>query len=218
MNQEFSLKDPVSSITHYIAFAAAVLSTPALLIHAAMKASPAKTLIGLSVFMISMILLYGASGTYHALKVSQNKELILKKLDHFMIFVLIAGSYTPICLSLLEKGSGIPMLAGVWGFALAGMIVKFFWINCPKWFSSVLYIAMGWLCIFVFPQLLNILERPAFLWLLSGGLLYTAGGIIYALKPRLLKNCRNWGPHEVFHLFVMAGSFCHFIFMFFYIC
>ncbi|MCF0151427.1 MAG: hemolysin III family protein [Firmicutes bacterium] len=216
-NSVFILKDPVSSITHYIAFAAAILLTPALLIHASGKNCDNTALIGLSIFILSMILLYGASGTYHALNLKGWKAKLLKRLDHLMIFVLIAGSYTPICLSLLPRKSGFPLLISVWAFALVGMLVKFFWINCPKWFSSLIYIAMGWLCVFVFPQLWRTLSGPAFGWLLTGGILYTVGGIIYALKPRLLKNAKYWGPHEVFHVFVMMGSACHFVFMFLYI-
>ena len=95
------------------------------------------------------------------------------------------------------------------------MTVKAFWITCPKWFSSVIYIAMGWICLAVFGQLWTLLPRPAFLWLLAGGLIYTAGGVIYALKlPLFNSKHKYFGSHEIFHLFVMAGSFCHFIVMY----
>ena len=99
-----------------------------------------------------------------------------------MIFVLIAGSYTPICLVVLGGKLGYTLLAVVWGVAIFGMTIKAVWITCPKWFSSVVYIAMGWICLAVFGQLWDTLPRAAFLWLLAGGLIYTAGGIIYALK------------------------------------
>ena len=101
---------------------------------------------------------------------------------------------------------------------LAGIIIKMVWIYCPKWFSSVLYIAMGWLCIIAFGQLLNNLTPAAFIWLLIGGILYTVGGVIYALKlPVFNALHKNFGSHEIFHVFVMAGSFCHFMFMFLYV-
>jgi len=132
-----------------------------------------------------------------------------------MIFVLIAGSYTPVCLIVLGGKIGYTLLAVVWGIALAGMLIKALWITCPKWFSSVIYIAMGWVCVAVFGQLLSTLPREAFLWLLGGGVIYTIGGVIYALKlPIFNAKHVNFGSHEVFHLFVMGGSICHFIFMY----
>ena len=135
-----------------------------------------------------------------------------------MIFVLIAGSYTPVCLIVLGGELGYTLLAFVWGIALAGMLVKACWITCPKWFSSVIYIAMGWVCLLVFGKLLDTLPTAAFLWLLAGGIIYTAGGIIYALKlPLFNLKHKGFGSHEVFHLFVMAGSVCHFIFMYCYV-
>ena len=104
------------------------------------------------------------------------------------------------------------------GVALAGMLIKAFWITCPKWFSSVIYISMGWVCVLVFGRLLDTLSTGAFLWLLAGGIIYTVGGVIYALKlPLFNSRHKSFGSHEVFHLFVMAGSICHFIFMYRYV-
>ena len=98
------------------------------------------------------------------------------------------------------------------------MLIKAFWITCPKWFSSIIYIAMGWVCVLVFGPLLNTLSTPAFLWLLAGGIIYTVGGVIYALKlPIFNSKHKFFGSHEVFHLFVMGGSICHFIFMYLYV-
>lgn len=110
------------------------------------------------------------------------------------------------------------LLGVVWGIAAVGMLLKAFWINCPKWFSSVIYIAMGWVCLFVFPLLLEALPAPAFAWLLAGGILYTVGGVVYALKLTGLNHLHKYfGSHEIFHLFVMAGSVCHFIVMYCYV-
>ena len=135
-----------------------------------------------------------------------------------MIFVLIAGTYTPICLLVLKGRVGMIMLALVWGIAVVGMVLKAFWVTCPKWFSSIIYIAMGWICLLVFPILLRDLKTPAFLWLLAGGILYTVGGVVYALRLQAF-NCvhKYFGSHEIFHLFVMAGSFCHFVVMYWYL-
>ena len=129
-----------------------------------------------------------------------------------MISVLIAGSYTPICLLVLGGRTGLILLAIVWAFAIAGILIKAFWVFCPKWVSSVLYIGMGWTCVLAFTQLLNSLSPAAFGWLLAGGIIYTVGGVIYALKFE--NHWKNFGLHEIFHLFVMAGSACHFVVMY----
>ena len=188
-----------------------------LLVRAAVH-SGVKSLTAMTVFMISMVLLYAASTIYNSVNCSGRILRIFRKMDHMMIFVLIAGTYTPVCLLTLPKPSGLMLLAAVWGIALVGIFIKGFWITCPKWFSSVLYIAMGWSCLSVLGQLFSLLPLHAFLWLLAGGLIYTAGGIIYALRLPLF-DARHpmFGLHEIFHLFVMAGSLCHFVFMFCYL-
>ena len=170
------------------------------------------------IFIGSMILLYGASATYHAVNLTGKALKAFKKVDHMMIFVLIAGSYTPVCLIVLGGALGIKLLTLVWSIAIGGMLIKAFWITCPKWFSSLIYIAMGWVCVLVFGELLNTLPKAAFLWLLAGGLIYTVGGVIYALKlPIFNSKHKSFGSHELFHLFVMGGSVCHFIFMYLYV-
>ena len=193
--------------------------TPVLLVHAAGNGADLMTMIGMSVFMISMILLYGASTSYHSFDISEKANLRLKRLDHMMIFVLIAGSYTPVCLTVLRHGVGMRLLAIVWGLAIVGMIFKLLWVTCPKWVSSVIYIGMGWVCILAMPQLLAGLSFGAFMWLLAGGLFYTVGGVIYAMKfPVFHNRFRYFGCHELFHVFVMAGSLCQFVVMYAYLC
>ena len=114
--------------------------------------------------------------------------------------------------------TGMFLLALIWGIAVAGMLLKAIWITCPKWFSSILYIAMGWVCVLVFPVLMERLSLAGFTWLLVGGILYTTGGIVYALKLNEFNGMHKYfGSHEIFHLFVMGGSFCHFIVMYCYI-
>lgn len=208
------LKDPGSAITHFIGMMMAIFAAVPLLIRALHR--PGKIYVcSLAIFIISMILLYAASTIYHSFDVSERVNRILRKIDHMMIFVLIAGSYTPICLLVLKGRQGYILLTLVWGIAIAGILVKAFWITCPKWFSSVLYIGMGWVCVLAFTQIINSLAPAAFGWLLAGGIIYTIGGIIYALKlPIFNARHQNFGSHEIFHLFVMGGSFCHFIVMY----
>ena len=211
-----TIREPGSALTHFIAMLLALCAAVPLLVRAAVH-SGVKSLTAMTVFMISMVLLYAASTIYHSVNCSGRILRIFRKMDHMMIFILIAGTYTPVCLLTLPKPSGL-MLAAVWGIALVGIFIKGFWITCPKWFSSVLYIAMGWSCLSVLGQLFSLLPLHAFLWLLAGGLIYTAGGIIYALRLPLF-DARHpmFGLHEIFHLFVMAGSLCHFVFMFCYL-
>ncbi len=209
----FRPKDPVSALTHLIGFAAAIFATPVLLIHAAVQGAGLAALISLSIFMLSMILLYGASTTYHALDVSSAANQWLRKVDHMMIFVLIAGTYTPVCTIAIGGAVGFWLLMLVWSIALVGLILKACWVTCPKWFSSVIYIGMGWVCLLAMPQIIAGLTSDGFAWLLAGGILYTVGGVIYAMKLRIFDRFRHFGGHELFHLFVMAGSFCHFMVM-----
>ncbi len=180
---QITIREPGSALTHFIAMLLAAFAAAPLLTKAALYASR-ESIIALSIFCVSMILLYGASATYHSLNLSGRPLRIFRKIDHMMIFILIAGSYTPICLTVLGGKLGYTLLAVIWGLALFGMILKACWITCPKWFSSIISI----------------------------------GGVIYALKLPLF-NAKHefFGSHEIFHLFVMAGSFCHFIFMYCYV-
>ena len=212
------MREPGSAITHLIGMAAAILATPSIISHAAAGGADSMHLAGLMIFMLSMILLYGASAAYHTFDSTEHVNRILKKTDHMMICVLIAGSYTPVCLTVLRDTVGLRLMAMVWGLAAAGIIFKLFFVYCPKWISSVLYISMGWVCVIAMPQLVAAFSLPAFLWLLAGGLLYTAGGVIYALKfPVFGGRFRYFGVHELFHVFVMAGSLCHYVVMYLYL-
>ena len=162
------IKNPGSALTHFIAFLGALVASVPLLMKAA--AEPDRIhLASMAIFIASMILLYAASTIYHTLDISEKINKRLRKLDHMMIYILIAGTYTPVCLIVLGNPSGYFLLALVWSIALIGMIINLLWITCPKWFSSVIYIAMGWVCVLVFGPLLKTLSLPAFLWLLAGG-------------------------------------------------
>ena len=212
-----TIREPGSAITHLIGMMMAIIASTPLLIKAVLSGQP-EVFAAMIIFIASMVLLYGASAFYHSINAGGRILRVFRIIDHMMIFVLIAGSYTPICLVVLGGKLGYTLLAVVWGVAILGMTIKAVWITCPKWFSSVIYIAMGWICLAVFGQLWNTLPRAAFIWLLAGGLIYTIGGIIYALKlPIFNSKHKYFGSHEIFHLFVMGGSICHFIFMFKYV-
>ncbi|PWJ49522.1 PAQR family membrane homeostasis protein TrhA [Faecalicatena contorta] len=214
MNKKQFIKDPGSAITHFIGMLMAIFAAIPLLIKAAHE--PSKLyVISLAIYAVSLILLYAASTTYHTFNLSEKKNTILKKIDHMMIFILIAGSYTPICLLVLQGRTGKILLGIVWFIAILGILIKAFWVFCPKWVSSILYIGMGWACVLAFTQILNNMSSAAFSWLLAGGIIYTIGGIIYALKvPIFNDKHKNFGSHEIFHLFVMGGSICHFVLMY----
>ena len=211
------IKDPGSAITHFIGMLMAIFAAVPLLIKAANEPSRIY-IISITVYAISLILLYAASTIYHTFNKTERVNTILKKIDHMMISVLIAGSYTPICLLVLKGTLGVILLSVVWGIAIVGILIKAFWVYCPKWISSVLYIGMGWTCVLAFTQILNSLSPAAFGWLLAGGIIYTIGGVIYALKlPIFNTKHKYFGSHEIFHLFVMGGSVCHFILMYVFI-
>lgn len=206
------IKDPGSAITHFIAMILAIAAMVPLLL----KASQAQGhFLYLLIFILSMIGLYAASTIYHTLDISPKINQMLRKLDHMMIFILIAGTYTPVCMIVLGDRTGWLLLAGVWAIAIVGIVINACWITCPKWFSSLIYIAMGWVCILAITKIIQALPKAGFLWLLAGGIIYTLGGIIYAMKLPLFNNRhRYFGSHEIFHLFVMGGSLCHYVMMY----
>lgn len=211
---KYKIKDPGSALTHFIGMLLAICAATPLLLKA-VHTSGAAHITALAVFIISMILLYAASTIYHSLDISPKVNQLLRKVDHMMIFILIAGTYTPVCMVVLGDRTGWWMLGLVWGIAIVGIIINAFWITCPKWVSSVIYIAMGWVCILAFSKIVAALPKSAFGWLLAGGIIYTVGGIIYALKlPFFNSKHKYFGSHEIFHLFVMGGSVCHYIMMY----
>ncbi len=210
----FRLKDPISCLTHFLGFAASLPAGLALLLAGSARGCSMATMIGLSVFSGSLSLLYAASAAYHAFFFDSWLDRLTKTIDHCSIFILIAGTYTPICISVLPRSAGIPLLWVIWGIAAAGIIFKIAWVTCPKYVSSIMYIGMGWACLSVLPQLVQSIGS-GFGYLLAGGLFYTIGGVIYALKPKLFPQEAEtgFGNHELFHLFVLAGSICHYLLM-----
>lgn len=210
MSKIKELKDPGSAITHFIGLVFAVIVSIPLLVKA--SKTPGAVVWAFAIYALSTIMLYLASTTYHSFDLSKAVNTVFKKIDHMMIFVLIAGTYTPFCIQVIGGREGYILTAVIWAIAAAGMIIKMFFVFCPKWVSSVLYIGMGWICVFFLKTLIERMSAPAFAWLFAGGVAYTVGGVIYSMKMKKFNERHpNFGTHEIFHLFVMAGSFCHFI-------
>lgn len=210
------LRDPISSITHLLAGGLSVIAL-ILLISKQLLIGNINTMLFVSsiIFGVSMILLYFTSGIYHAISSTKEKAIaVMKKVDHSMIYILIAGSYSPFCLYVLPKKVGIPVFIILWIIAISGITLKVFWINMPRVLSTVLYIGMGWVALFVIKDLYLNLVTPAFLLLVLGGVFYTIGGVIYAIKK---PNFKNWNFHDIFHIFTMLGSLAHFLLVFLYL-
>lgn len=208
-------REPINALTHLIALVVLCPVTIILTYFGYLKGG-LKYLVPFLIFCISITSLYLASTFYHMLPVKDNIVKILKKIDHMMIFVLIAGTYTPVCLIILNSKFGDTILITIWTIAILGMILKMFWIHMPRWFSTCIYVLMGWLSVIAFFPLLNAINIHGIFLLLLGGIIYTIGAVIYAIKYPKIK-FKYFGFHEIFHLFVIGGSLCHIIFMFKYV-
>lgn len=210
------IRDPFSGLSHLTGALLSILGL-VVLVYNAVNLAGIKHIVAFSIFGASLILLYTASALYHLLPLSPKGILFLRRIDHMMIFVLIAGTYTPVCLIPLKGTWGYSLLIGVWTLALTGIILKIFWMNAPRWFSTLLYVIMGWLVVIAIWPLTQAVSLQGLLWMALGGLFYTIGAVFYGTKwpPNIIP---GWfGFHEVFHLFVMAGSFSHFWLMMKYI-
>ncbi len=200
--------DVFSGVSHLIG---AVLSLAALvaLVTVAAHYGSVWHVVSFAIFGASLIMLYTASTLYHLIPAGPKWITILRKLDHSMIFVLIAGSYTPYCLVALRGPWGYGLLAAVWGIAALGIVLKIFWLGAPRWLYTGFYLFMGWLVVVAIVPLVQNVPRQALLWLAVGGLLYTVGAVFYGTKwPKLRPGV--FGFHEIWHLFVIGGSFAHF--------
>ncbi|TAK67784.1 MAG: hypothetical protein EPO22_02605 [Dehalococcoidia bacterium] len=168
-----------------------------------------KRYVGASIFATSLLLLYASSANYHLAPWPDRLHDVWKRVDHSMIFVLIAGTYTPFCLVVLDNAWGIPMLSVIWSLAAGGALLKTIWPHAPRWLGVGLYMALGWIGIIPVVQVVSSLAPLAILLLLAGGLSYTIGGIVYA-RRRPDPWPRVFGYHEVFHTLVIVGSAIHF--------
>lgn len=215
------IKDPVSGFTHLIGAVASIVGLVFLIIMAAFYSNEkAWDIVSFTIFGVGLILLYTFSSLYHLLNVGETATRVLRKFDHIMIYVLIAASYTPICLGPLRGPWGWSIFGVVWGLAVIGIILTATWINAPRWLTTGIYLAMGWTVIVAIYPMITIFSNlgalSSLLWLLAGGIFYTIGAVIYGLKWPPLKN-KYFGFHEIFHIFVMLGSLCQYWFVIHYL-
>lgn len=210
------IREPINGLTHLAGAILSFIGLLAMVIKASMTTTSPIVISSVIIFGISMLLLYSASATYHMVIAKDHVIAFLRRLDHSMIFVLIAGSYTPFCLISLNGVTGWLIFSIVTSIAVLGVIFKMVWFNCPRWLSTALYVAVGWIIVFAFSPLSNTLSISGVLLLLLGGILYTIGGVIYAVKPKFLE-FDHFGFHEIFHIFIMLGSLAHFLCVYLYV-
>lgn len=201
------MKEPVNTWTHFVTFLAAIAGLVFLII---LSKNNVSKLITMTIYGSSLILLYGASSLYHWVKASPRVELLLKKIDHISIYFLIAGSYTPVFYYGLDGAWKWTMLISVWTLAAIGMLLKVWFIHLPRYVSTAFYVTLGWIAVVPFVKLISSLPVGAMVLMVAGGVAYTIGAIIYATK-KLNFFPNRFGFHEIFHLFVSAGSIVHFV-------
>ena len=210
------LREPVNGFTHLAGAILSFIGLLALVIKTALQGHSTIALTAVIIFGISMILLYAASATYHLVVSSDKGISFLRRLDHAMIFLLIAGSYTPFCLIALKGVTGWVLFSIIITIAIVGISFKLIWFNCPRWLSTSIYVLMGWIAVFLMGPLKIALSTQGLLLLIIGGVFYTIGAVIYATKPNFLKS-KYLGFHEIFHIFIMLGTLTHFLCVFKYV-
>ena len=198
-----------SALTHGVGALLGAAGGITLLVLAALRGADALSITGIAIFTASMVALYLASCLYHCVNTTPKKRLFLRNLDHSMIYVLIAGTYTPVCLSVLRGPLGWTMFGIIWGLAVLGVICTLCWLNAPRTLTTCFYIGMGWIALLAVRPLLAALPATASAWMLLGAAAYTVGGVLYAVKWPL-KDHAKFGCHEIFHVFVLLGSVCFF--------
>lgn len=203
-----SREEMLNVITHGIGFVLSIVALVILIVSAS-KYGTAKHITSFAIFGGSLIVLYAASTLYHYAK---NPELRLKLniLDHSAIYVLIAGTYTPFTLVVLKGWVGWTIFGVSWGLAIAGIIFKVFYFGKYDKISTIAYVLMGWVIIFAIKPLIESFPTPGLIWLFAGGLAYSIGAIFYSFKGVRFS-------HVIFHVFVLLGSFCHFMAVFLYV-
>jgi hemolysin III len=202
-----NIREPVNSLTHWAAAVLAVIGLIALLTIS--WGTPAKV-ISVAVYGASLIFLFSASATYHAVHRKEKVLEIFRKVDHAAIFLLIAGTYTPFCVLGFSGFWQWGMLTIVWSLALIGIVVKIFYIHSPRWLNAGIYVLMGWIGIAAAGQIFTALPLWVIGWLVAGGVIYTLGAVVYSTKlfnfvPGV------FGFHEIWHIFVMIAAAAHFV-------
>ena len=212
-----TFKEPVNSLTHILGACLSLVALVVLICVAASKGT-AWHVVSFCIYGISLLALFTASSLYHSLHVSKKAEAALERLDHAMIYLLIAGTYTPLCLVVLRGGWGWSLFGVNWALAITGIILKLTMRHPSRKVIATLftfYILMGWLIVIAWVPLVRVMPSAAVLWLVLGGIFYTGGTVVLNMKS--LKIVPQFGAHELWHLFVLAGSFSHFWMMYKYI-
>jgi len=206
----FRLKDPASMLTHALGVAFGVVVLVVLDAYAAFHATPWHV-VGFTIYGVSLILLYGASTVYHWLDISRRGNALLERFDAMMIFVLIAGTYTPVCLVSLRGPWGWSIFGVVWGLTFAGWLMAVLWLRAPNWLWAAIYVAMGWVGMVALWPMMEVFDTVAFTWLFAGGIAYTLGAVVFAVR---WPNPTRWfAHHEVFHVLTLGGSVAHYVLM-----
>ena len=213
------LRDPLSGLTHCIGAGLSLAGLVVLIVFAGIWGN-AYHVVSFTIFGTGLLLLYLFSTLYHWLNISEKGITIFRKFDHIMIYILIAASYTPVCLTALRGPWGWSIFGLIWGFAILGTLLTAIWIKAPRALTTSIYLMMGWTVLIAIYPLINAFKEANLLyslsWLVAGGIFYTIGGIIYGLKiPK--RNFGPWGFHEIFHVFIMLGSACHYWFILHYL-
>ena len=207
-------REPISSYTHFWGAVGGAVATLLLAIRSLAEGQTLLLVAGCVLFGLSLVALYTASSVYHYAHGAKQYLRRLRKLDHAMIYVLIAGSYTPFCVAYMPAQKSAVFLACLWAVAVAGIGFKLIWLDAPRWIGTALYLAMGWSIMLDFSSFAA-MPTTCLALVTAGGICYTVGAVFYIAKwPNL---SQKWGFHELFHLFILAGSFLHFLAVFWFV-
>ena len=210
------IREPFNGLSHLFGAILGVFALIAMMIKGITLDASGLTITALVLFGVSMILLYASSATYHMVIAKDHVIHWLRRLDHSMIYLLIAGTYAPFCLIALKGTTGYTLFSVISIMAISGILFKMIWFNCPRWVSTALYVGMGWIIVFLASPLAGVLGTQGIFFLLLGGIFYTIGGVIYGVKPNI-PFIKKLGFHEIFHIFILLGTISHFICVFVYV-
>ncbi|TQR13307.1 PAQR family membrane homeostasis protein TrhA [Psychrobacillus soli] len=210
------MREPFNALSHLFGAILGIFALIAMITKGISLDVSGLTITALVLFGLSMILLYTSSATYHMVIAKDHVIHVLRRLDHSMIYLLIAGTYAPFCLIALKGTTGYMLFSIISLLAISGILFKMIWFNCPRWISTVLYIGMGWIIVFLASPLAGVLGTQGLFFLLLGGIFYTIGGVIYGVKPNI-PFIKKLGFHEIFHIFILLGTISHFICVFVYV-
>ena len=210
------IREPFNALSHLFGAILGVAALIAMVVKGIIIEVSALSITAIFLFGASMILLYASSATYHMVIAKDRVINFLRRLDHSMIYLLIAGTYAPLCLITLKGTTGYVLFTIISIMAFSGVLFKMIWFNSPRWVSTALYIGMGWIIIFLAKPLTEALGSEGIFFLILGGVLYTIGGIIYGIKPNI-SFIKKLGFHEIFHIFILLGTISHFICVFAYV-